>query len=94
MEINPNFGEDLSEMEWKTIRNTKKAMWRKYCKNKEEEDLKKYNNFVKLARAYWKLTMGEQVPICFNFKAVSFFKNVAGEVWAQQLPSISETIRY
>ena len=34
-------------------------MWRKYCKNKEEEDSKKYNNFVKLARAYWKLTMGE-----------------------------------
>lgn len=59
MEINPNFGEDLSEMEWETIRNTKKAMWRKYCKNKEEEDSKKYNNFVKLARAYWKLTMGE-----------------------------------
>ena len=55
MDINPHFVHELSEMEWETTRYTTKAMWRKYHKNKEERDLRKYQVFVKLARAFWKL---------------------------------------
>ena len=54
-EINSNFPLELDDWEWPKIRNITKAMWCKYKKEKENDKLKKYNNFVQLARSYWKL---------------------------------------
>lgn len=53
--LNPNFAEMLNEMNWTNIRYITKAMWRKYNNDRKKGDLTKYNKFVDLARAYWKM---------------------------------------
>ena len=52
--LNPNFAEMLNEMNRTNIHYITKAMWRKY-NDRKKGDLTKYNKFVDLARAYWKM---------------------------------------
>ena len=53
--INPNFAAMLKDMNWTNIRYITKAMWRKYNNDRKKGDLSKYNKYVDLARAYWKM---------------------------------------
>ena len=57
MSLNQNFGEELLDLPWERVRNVTKAMWRKFKKNKEEDNMEKFNNFVELARGLWKLQL-------------------------------------
>ena len=54
--LNPNFGEEIIDMEWQKVRYFTKAMWLKYQKDRKEGNLK-FENYVELARAYWKIHM-------------------------------------
>ena len=56
-EINPNFGEEIDQYEWKNIRYITKAMWRKYKNDKAKGDLEKFEKFLALARSYWNMQL-------------------------------------
>ena len=53
--MNPDFRNDLEQWDWKNIRYIIKAMWRKYRNNVAKKNLKKFENFVELARMHWKM---------------------------------------
>ena len=57
MSLNQNFGEELLDLPLERVRNVTKAMWHKLKKNKEEDNMEKFNNFVELARGLWKLKL-------------------------------------
>lgn len=54
-DMNPDFRNDLEQWDWKNIRYIIKAMWRKYRNNVAKKNLKKFENFVELARMHWKM---------------------------------------
>ena len=56
---NPEFTMELKEISWNKLRGITKAMWRKHKNNKENKDLEKYKDFVKLANKFWELKLTE-----------------------------------
>ena len=46
-------------MSWNKLCVITKAMWRKHKKDRENKDLDKYKDFVKLAEKFWRLKLTE-----------------------------------
>ena len=53
-ELKGDFWEEFEDLPWEKVRQTSKAMWRKYKKDLDKDDLTKFNKYVSLARSYWK----------------------------------------
>ena len=56
---NPEFTTEVKEMSWNKLCVITKAMWRKHKKDRENKDLDKYKDFVKLAEKFWELKLTE-----------------------------------
>ena len=56
---NTEFTTEVKEMSWNKLRGITKGMWRKHKKDRENKDLDKYKDFVKLAEKFWELKLTE-----------------------------------
>ena len=56
---NPDFTNDLKGMSWSKLRGITKAMWRKHKKDKQDKELDKYKDFVKLSEKLWEVALTE-----------------------------------
>ena len=56
---NPEFTNELKDMGWTKLRGITKAMWRKHKKDKQDKDLNKYKDFIKLSEKLWEVKLTE-----------------------------------
>ena len=56
---NPEFTNELKDMGWTKLRGITKAMWRKLKKDKQDKDLNKYKDFIKLSEKLWEVKLTE-----------------------------------
>ena len=56
---NPEFTNELKDMGWTKLRGITKAMWRKLKKDKQDKDLHKYKDFIKLSEKLWEVKLTE-----------------------------------
>ena len=56
---NPEFTNELKDMGCTELRGITKAMWRKHKKDKQDKDLNKYKDFIKLSEKLWEVKLTE-----------------------------------
>lgn len=58
-DVNPHFTKGTEKLHWNKLRGFTKAIWCKFKKDKDSDNLEKYNSYVRLANKLWDTQMAK-----------------------------------